>query len=474
MADISIPWGDNPAADGTRAETLTIPLPADWTIQQIASPAIPPANADWPQRIAEALARPEGTPPLEKLIVARPNARIVVIVEDLTRHSPLPAILEAVFREFHHANISDENIEIFFATGMHPPLTPTEAGEKIGKGLADKIAWRCNPWRDRKAYVNLGPVRAGGATVDLMVDRGVVNADLRIVITSVSPHLQAGFGGGYKMFLPGCSHLETIRQLHMLSVPRRHEQQVGQAGGLNRMRRLIDAAGQAVDSVGGKSFSLQYILDAADRPSAVAAGDIIACQRMLAKHCASGCGVILEKPADVVIVNAWPRDFDLWQAFKSVANTCWAARDRGVLICLAKCPGGVNMPTPSFPISPKWVRRLVRLLGADSLASLMTRLVPTLSGDAAFFVRLALQILQRTTVMMVSPTLAGAERKMPGLPIYAEAAEAFAAADAELGIGPKRVIVFPEGGVSYPILKNSHKISCKHDSEPLIPRSRTI
>lgn len=444
MADISIPWGD---------ETLTASLPADWTVQQVASPAIPSAQDDWPERLAAALARPEGSPPLGKLLAARSGGRIVVIVEDLTRHSPLPIILEAVFREFHHANIPDENIEIFFATGMHPPLTDEEAAAKIGPGLAGKINWRCNPWRDRDAYVNLGPVRAGGATIDLLADRGVVGADLRIVISSVSPHLQAGFGGGYKMFVPGCAHLETIRQLHLLSVPRRHSQQVGQPARLNRMRRLIDAAGNAIDSAGGKSFGVQYILDNSDRLAAVAAGDVTVCQRMLAKHCASGCGVILDHLADVVIVNAWPRDFDLWQAFKAIANTCWAARDKGVIICLARCPGGVNMPTPSLPISPKCIRRLVRLFGADSLASMMTRMVPTISGDAAFFVRLALQILQRNTVMMVSPVLAGADEKMPGLPVFSDPAEAFAAADAELGSGPKRVVVFPAGGASYPILR---------------------
>jgi len=132
MADISIPWGDDPAADGKQAGTLTVSLPADWTVQQVAAPVIPSADDDWPERLAAALVRPEGTPPLEKLLAARHGARVVVIVEDLTRHSPLPIILEAVFREFHHANVPDENIEIFFATGMHPPMTPEEAAAKIG------------------------------------------------------------------------------------------------------------------------------------------------------------------------------------------------------------------------------------------------------------------------------------------------------------------------------------------------------
>ncbi|MHC4715883.1 MAG: lactate racemase domain-containing protein, partial [Planctomycetota bacterium] len=434
MASISIPWGDR---------TLSLELPAEWTVQQTVAADLPPAPSDWRDLLARALTRPEGAAALGKLLRDRPGGRIAVIVEDLTRHSPLEAILKIIFRELTHAEIPPENIEIVFATGMHPPLTPAEAAAKIGPELASTIRWRCNPWRDRDAYRQLPTVREGSASIDLWIDRRVVSADLRIVVTSVSPHLQAGFGGGYKMLLPGCARLDSIRHLHLCGVPRQPVQQVGQTASENRMRRLIEAAGAAVDAAGGRTFGVQYVLDGNDQPAAIAAGDVSACYRMLAKTCAAGCGVLVDAPADVVIANAAPRDYDLWQSFKAVANTCWAVRDNGVLICLARCPGGANMPTVSLPIRPSWVRAAVRLAGADPLANLLTRLVPTLAGDAAFFVRLALRILQRTTVMMVSPALAEAGAGMVGLPMFGDPAEATAAAEQALGPGPKRVLVFP-------------------------------
>jgi len=77
--------------------------------------------------------------------------------------------------------------------------------------------------------------------------------------------------------------------------------------------------------------------------------------------------------------------------------------------------------------------------------------VPSLAGDAAFFVRLAMRIVERHTVLMVSPALVEAGAKLVGLPLYAEPAEAIAAAEKLLPAGPKRVIVFPAGGVTYPI-----------------------
>ena len=173
---------------------------------------------------------------------------------------------------------------------------------------------------------------------------------------------------------------------------------------------------------------------------------------MLAKKCAYRHGVLIDAPADVVIAAAYPRDYDLWQSFKAIANTCWAARENGAVICLTRCSGGVNMPTLSLPIAPKWIRRAVRLVGAEALASVMVRLVPSLAADAAFFARLGLQVLQRNMVGMVSPALAKAKSKMVGLPVWSDAAEAFAAVDQELSPGPKRVIVFPAGGVTYPIM----------------------
>jgi len=81
------------------------------------------------------------------------------------------------------------------------------------------------------------------------------------------------------------------------------------------------------------------------------------------------------------------------------------------------------------------------------------RMVPRLAGDAAFFVRLALQMVQRVTVMMVSPALVESGTSMLGLELLADPAEAFAAADEILGSGSKRVIVFPAGGATYPILR---------------------
>jgi nickel-dependent lactate racemase len=441
MPETHVPWGDG---------ELLIPVPDDWTLMTPACPTIRPAAEDWKQRLAAALNQPVSGPTLsERLRKLGEDGRISFVVEDLTRHSPLPDILEVVLREIRHAGISDEQMEIVFGCGMHPPMTDDEARAKLGPAIGG-IRWRHNPWHDISQYEDLG--RAG--KVNVLIDRGVVRSDLRIPITSVSPHLQAGFGGGYKMYFPGCGEISSIRHLHRMGIARRGQRQlVGMDPQINPMRRIIDRAGAMIDAAHGQTFSVQYLLDADDLPTSIAAGEPVATHRMLTKTCGNSCGVIQENLADIVVTNAHPRDHDLWQCFKAIPNTCWAAREGGVVICLARCPAGLNeMKTLSWPLSPNWTRRVIRFLGPNTISSLMDRLVKELAGDSQWFIRLATQIIQRNHLMMVSPNLVEQGVDFPGIAMFADVESALQAAGRLLGGSSQRVAVYPSGGASYPII----------------------
>ena len=228
MPELSVPWGH---------EKLELSLPSDWQLELVATAALRPAGAEWADGLAVALSQPVAGPPLGKLLAARSKGRVVLVVEDVTRHSPVAETLEVLMREMRHARISDEQIEVVFATGMHPAVTAEQARAKLGP-VAAGIRRRSNPWHDKSAYTYLG--RAG--KVPVWIDRGVASADIRILISSVTPHLQAGFGGGYKMYVPGCAHLETIRAVHRLGLGRRARQLVGSGSADNAMRGAIDVA----------------------------------------------------------------------------------------------------------------------------------------------------------------------------------------------------------------------------------------
>ncbi len=442
MPSISVPWSDN---------ELSIDMPDNWSVQQTADSKLQPGQDAWPDRLAAALNKPDTALPLHKLLAARPNGRVVLVIEDITRHSPVPKILETVMREIRHARIDDEQVSVVFANGMHPPMTDEEAAEKLGPEI-EKLKWRNNPWHDKTQYVSVG--QAG--KIEYLVDKQVAEADLRIVISAVCPHLQAGFGGGFKMIFPGCSHLDTIRPLHLLGLTRRPRQMVGTEAEKNAMRTAIDTGGKLLDAYHGVTFAVHYMLDDDDRPVYIGAGDPISTQRMLAKQCSIACGIITPAPlADVLITNAYPRDFDLWQSFKAVANTRWAARPGGVIICLSRCGAGLNgMDPPKWPVSAAWTKRIVRWLGPEALCSLLMRLVPSLAGDAGFFVRMGLRTIHRNPIFLVAKPLHDTGANFPGLEVFATAEDAFAAAEKLLGDGPQKVTVFPAGGTTFPVPTN--------------------
>ena len=436
MPDISVPWGD---------EEMDISIPAGWKLLPLAEPKAQTAPADWRQRLAGALDKPLSGPSLSERLGALGKGRVCLVVEDLTRHSPLADILEIVMAEIHQAGIADSQVDIVMAGGMHPHISDAEARAKLGQATAD-IPWRMNPWDDRSKYVEVGQV----GTVRALIDRDVVAADLRILISSVSPHLQAGFGGGYKMFFPGCGELASIRALHRTGIRRSGQ---GQLVGVqaNPMRAVIDRVGRLIDARHGETFSVQYLLDGDDLPVCPTAGEPLAVHRQLARTCGEVCGFDQQAQADILITNAHPRDHDLWQCFKCIPNTCWAARPGGVVICLARCPSGLNeMKSMPWPLSATATRRLVRAMGAGTISSIMDPLVRRLAGDSQWFLLLATQILARNPLLMVSPKLAADGVRFPGIGLYATVDQALAEAGRLLGGGPQRVAVCPAGGASFP------------------------
>lgn len=434
--DISVPWGD---------DEMKISIPPDWTLLPTAESKLRPAPADWRQRLTAAIQQPQAGPTLRELLGTARNGRVCLVVEDLTRHSPLADILEIVLKEIRQAGIADGQMEIVMAGGMHPAISDDQARVKLGPAVGD-IPWRMNPWHDRSSYVEVG--RAGAVRV--LIDRGVAEADVRILIASVSPHLQAGFGGGYKMFFPGCGELASIRALHRTGIQRRGQ---GQLVGVeaNPMRAVIDRAGRLIDARHGATFSVQYLLDGKDLPVYPMAGEPLAVHRRLARTCGEVCGFTQETPADVLITNAHPRDLDLWQCFKCIPNTCWAARPGGVVICLARCPSGVNeMKSMAWPLSPRWTRRIVRAIGPATICGILNPLVKRLAGDSQWFILLATQLLARNPILMVSPKLVADGVHFPGIGLYATVEQAIAEAGELLGGGAHSVAVCPAGGASFP------------------------
>jgi hypothetical protein len=234
----------------------------------------------------------------------------------------------------------------------------------------------------------------------------------------------------------------------------RHGRQlVGTDAGGNRMRCVIDAAGVLMDQRKGRSFAVQYLLDDSGQPVSISAGDVIPTQRMLAKRCSVACGIVTGPPADVLITSAYPREFDLCQSLKCSANTRWAVRPDGAILCITGTRRGLrDVSLPAWPIGAKWTRRLVRLLGSEAVCSIAKRVAPGLALDAGPYFRWAAQTLHRNPIVMLAPALYQTAARVPGIQLVGSVEQAIAAVEAILPTGTLRTVVFPAGGATFPIV----------------------
>jgi nickel-dependent lactate racemase len=104
----------------------------------------------------------------------------------------------------------------------------------------------------------------------MMINREVMEADLKIVIGCVAPHPQAGFSGGGKLILPGVAHIDSISHYH-LRVEAMDRESTGMGKHPDNILRMeIDEAA----SLAGIDFMINVLVNGRGETAAVFAGDL--------------------------------------------------------------------------------------------------------------------------------------------------------------------------------------------------------
>jgi len=187
---------------------LDVELPADLRLS-IVEPAKGVPLADPRAAIAAALAQPLGTRPLAELARGRRDA--VVVISDKTRPVPYGIVLPPLLETLERAGIARDRIELLVATGLHRSNTADELAAMTSPEIVARYRLRNHVARDAGQHVHLGRTARG---TEIWLDRGFIDADLKVVSGLIEPHLMAGFSGGRKAVAPGCAAVETMRSLH--------------------------------------------------------------------------------------------------------------------------------------------------------------------------------------------------------------------------------------------------------------------
>ncbi len=320
-----LPWGAWYDEGEFRLE-----MPEGWNISYCAITDAPGLSET---EIESALSQPIGCEPLEKL--AQGKSRVAIAIEDITRPSILEGVLNAVLRRLLRAGVSKENIFFIICNGAHAPMLREDVERKLGKAIASEY-WVLN----HNPYDNLVDTGILLGKTPFQVNRDFYHADFKITIGSIMPHHFAGFSAGGKLVLPGLSDIATLERSHKFVM-------MGLRGGVNevknnKFRLELENVVQQV----GVDFFVGVVPNAKRMPAGLFAGDLVKAHRKGVDFGREIYNTPVPRDADVLILNAYPKDSELLQAdtaftpLKSIKEPI--VKKDGLIILTSCCSNGLG------------------------------------------------------------------------------------------------------------------------------------
>jgi lactate racemase len=430
---LTLPWGKG---------TLTCTLPDQWRLDACLEPASVPAVSSAAEEVARSLNAPFDTSRLCESV--SPGMKAVVVIDDISRPTPVADILPAVLREMRSGGLSNRQITLVPALGLHRPMPFEEIMQRAGLAELGGISVENPDCDNPQRLQNLGTTSRG---TPVLINSTVANADIVVSIGCIEPHIIASFGGGYKNIVPGVAGRATTAHNHSLNCTPDTFNMVGQPISDNPMRLDLEEAGRMLKPA---VFIVNAILNNSRQVIEIVSGDGVAAHRAGVQTCARLYGVPVAAPADVVITDSHPMDTDLRQGVKALANTIRGVRRGGVLITLVKAEEGVGV----FGLAS---RKLPLGRGPlKTLAPLLVKLVPKMKlqgmgEEDRFFLYFALQAMQHATLLMVAPTIPAETKENLPFVRFVDSLEAGLAEAHTRFPARARVLAFPHGGITYPV-----------------------
>jgi lactate racemase len=305
---------------------------------------IPPNGApvpSLPQALKVSLKNPVDSPPLRELV--SPNDRITIVVPDKTRQSILDRLLPLLLDYLGHLGVDNEKVTVLFANGTHQKQTDAEMEQLVGPQVWKNIRVIQHDAHDDDVLEYVTTTTRG---TRVTLNRNVIDTDRVITVGSILHHYFAGFGGGPKLLVPGVAGYETAQRNHSYTIDGTGSFHPACRDGnidTNPVYRDIAEAVSAIPNV----FSINIVLDAADRPTAVISGDCVASHRRASQKASELYEVPVKEQGDVVLVSpgGTPRDTTFIQSHKAIHHAFYAVKSGGTIIAVAACNDGIGSST---------------------------------------------------------------------------------------------------------------------------------
>lgn len=321
---------------------IFLEFPASWEITTIGgySPSLSI------EEMRGKLRNPIGSKSLSE--IAGGKKRIVLVVDDITRPTPVGNVLPLILEELQEVGISSDSVTVVMGGGTHALPSKSEIGKKIGKDLVHMI--NVLPHNPEKDLVYLGKTSRG---TPIHLNRIISESDLVIGVGCIYPHPAAGFSGGSKIIIPGVCGSETARHMH--DYIRGGER--GKIDGRNEFRQEIEE----IAATSGLRFIVNVVLNQRREVCGLFSGDCVLAHRKGVDFARGIYSVTPMVDADVVVVDAYPFD----TTFQFAHDRCFwqfeGLKNNVSKIIIASCPAGLGNHE-LYPLVNPLATRVIRRL----------------------------------------------------------------------------------------------------------------
>src|SRR5204863_4602478 len=242
--------------------------------------------------------------------------------------------------EWMDGRVPRENITLLNQLGTHRPNTRAELETMLTPQVVANYRVVNHEPENPGALVQLGTTRDG---TPALINRRLVEADVRIITGFIEPHFFAGFSGGPKGIMPGCAGLKTVMSNHGAKNIGDPRAAFGITEGNPLWDELRDIALRA-----GPSFLLNVSLNEQKQITGVFAGDLLAAHKVGCEFVRRSAMQKVKAPFEIVVTtnSGYPLDLNLYQGVKGMSAAARIVQERGTIILACECREGVPAGSP--------------------------------------------------------------------------------------------------------------------------------
>lgn len=269
---------------------------------------------------------------------------VVIVTSDITRYTGSEIYLPLLVERLNIQGISDNDIEIIIALGIHRKQSEHEHRKILGE-LYGRIKVSDHDCDATSSLTYIGTTSNG---IEVKINRKAVKADHLILTGTIGFHYFAGFGGGRKSVLPGIASRKACMASHFALL--NSEEGSGKnslATTGNLTKNPVHLAMLEGCEMAKPAFILNTILDSDKQIVAAFAGHWREAHEAGCQFYREHFAYHIKEKADLVIASCggFPKDINLIQAHKTMEYASQSIKDGGVMILLAECRDGFGNGT---------------------------------------------------------------------------------------------------------------------------------